>query len=74
MRIPVEMSEEQLSKIMAKRLDADRALPEIPPQIITLHEAGFLPSQIAHRMGISRTDVDRFVKRLPPVECRRYVS
>jgi len=74
MRMPEALNEERLSKIMGKRLDAESAPPEIPPQIVELHDAGFLPSQIAHRLELSRIDVDRFVKRLPPVACQRYVS
>ena len=74
MRIPVKLSEERLSKIMAKRLDAGTALPEIPPQIIALHDAGYLPSQIAHSLDLSRVDVDRFVKRLSPIACNRFIS
>ena len=72
MRMISELSEERLSKIMAERLAGEVALPPIPKQVIALHEAGFLPSQIVHRTGLSRSDVDRFVKRLPPVSCRRY--
>jgi len=68
------VSEEKLSKIMAKRLQADFVLPPVPPQIVTLHEAGYLPAQIAHRTGLSRLDVERFVKQLTPVACERYQS
>ena len=74
MSMPLKLSEERLSKIMAKRLDAGIAPPDIPPQIIALHDAGYLPSQIAHRLALSRVDVNRFVKRLPPIACNRFIS
>lgn len=72
MRMTVEVCEERLSKIMAERLASEASQLPIPKHVVSLHEAGFLPSQIAHRTGLSRSDIDRFVKRLPPIECRRY--
>ena len=56
---------------MAKRLNAEVLAP-VPANVIALHEAGFLPSQIAHRTGLSRVDVDRFVRQLEPVGQSRY--
>lgn len=72
MLISSELSEERLSRLMAKRLEAEMELPPIPQNVIALHEAGFLPSQIVHRTGLSRVDVERFVKRLAPLETPRY--
>ena len=72
MRVEFELSEERLSSLMAKRLDAENKLEPVPSDIKALHEAGFLPGQIAHRLDISRVDVERFVKRLEPVEPVRY--
>ena len=67
-----EISEEKLSAIMAKRLEAENGLPDVPQNVRQLHDAGFLPGQIAHRLGLSRVDVERFVKRLDPYPCKRF--
>lgn len=72
MQFEFELSEERLSSLMAKRLDAENERAPVPKNVIALHEAGFLPGQIAHRLNLSRVDVERFVKRLPPVELVRY--
>ena len=72
MRNEFEFSEEKLSSLMAKRLDAENKPKPVPDDVRRLHEAGFLPGQIAHRLGLSRLDVERFVKRLVPVEPIRF--
>lgn len=72
MHVEFELSEERLSSLMAKRLDAENQPEPVPSNVAALHEAGFLPGQIAHRLGLSRVDVERFVKRLEPVALVRY--
>lgn len=68
----LELSEERLSKLMAERLEAEMSPPPIPQTVEALHEAGFHPAQIAHRTGLNRADVERFVRRLSPVQLKRY--
>lgn len=72
MQTEFEFSEERLSSLMAKRLERENAPEPVPAAVLSLHEAGYLPGQIAHRLEMSRVDVERFVKRLKPVEPVRY--
>ena len=72
MQTEFEFSEERLSSLMAKRLERENAPEPVPAAVRSLHEAGYLPGQIAHRLEMSRVDVERFVKRLKPVEPVRY--
>ena len=72
MRTEFEFSEDKLSALMAKRLERENTPEPVPAAVRSLHEAGFLPGQIAHRLEMSRVDVERFVKRLDPVKLVRY--
>lgn len=72
MLVEYDMSEEKLSSLMAERLRRDTMHEPVPENVRTLHEAGFLPNQIAHRLNLSRSDIQQFVKRLTPVEQVRY--
>ena len=69
-----ELAEERLSSLMAKRLNAEYDRPPVPEDVKILHEMGYLAAQIAHYTRLSRVDVERFVKRLPPFEAKRYAG